>query len=458
MNLLITNARVLTLADGPRPRRGPALGRLGVLDRSDVLIEGDRIARVDASAASATAPGPDCNVIDAAGRVLMPAFVDCHTHACWAGDRLDEWELKQHGATYLELLQVGGGIMSTVRAVRDATQADLRDGLLRRLGWMLREGTTVVEVKSGYGLSTEHELKMLRAITDAGDAWAGTVVPTACIGHAIDRDAIDFINTTINETLPAVSAEFPGVTIDAYCEDGAWPLADCLRLFDRAMELGHPIRVHADQFNSLGMIPEAVRRNEAFNPGQRLPAAGAPSTPGRWLPAAGNGHHQPPPTFRSIDHLEATTPEDLRLLADSDLFGVMLPCSGFHVDGRYGDGRAFVDAKGGTGGQAASGTRDADGGGGALAIATNCNPGSAPTSSIPMAIALAVRNLGLTAAEAIAACTVNAATLLDMPDRGVIQPGAKADLVLLRWTDERQLGYEFGGNPVDTVICNGRPV
>jgi imidazolonepropionase len=450
MNLLITNARVLTLSKGARPRRGSVLGELGVLDRADVLIEGGRIARVGASADLATAPGSDCKVIDAGGRVLMPAFVDCHTHACWAGDRLDEWELKQRGATYLELLQAGGGIMATVRAVRGASQTDLRDGLLRRLGWMLREGTTVVEIKSGYGLSAEHELKMLRAITDAGDAWEGTVVPTACIGHAIDPDAVDFINTTINETLPAVSAEFPGVTIDAYCEDGAWSLADCLRLFDRAMELGHPIRVHADQFNSLGMIPEAVRRIQAPKAGRRLPAAE-------------DGLHHPPSTFRSIDHLEATTPQDLQLLAGSDLFGVMLPCSGFHVDGRYGDGRAFVDAAGSTSGQAASGIRDpggggGGGGGGALAIATNCNPGSAPTSSIPMAIALAVRNLGLTAAEAIAACTVNAATLLDMPDRGVIQPGAKADLVLLRWADERQLGYEFGGNPVDTVICNGQLV
>ena len=345
--------------------------------------------------------------IDGAGRVLMPGFVDAHTHACWAGERLDEWERKQAGATYLEILESGGGIMSTVRSVRGASEEELAAGLLRRLEWMLREGTTSVEVKSGYGLSTADELKMLRAIVAAGDAWAGHVTPTACIGHALDPevDRETFIARTIGETLDATHAEFPGIAVDAYCEQGAWRVDECVRLFERAMGLGHPVRVHADQFHALGMTEWAAEHGAL-----------------------------------SVDHLEATLPVSLVQVAVTETFGVMLPCSGFQVDGRYADGRDFVDA------------------GGALVIATNCNPGSAPTSSAPFAIALATRHLGVTAAEAICACTVNGAALLGLKDRGRVARGMRADLVLLRHEDERMRGYEFGGAPVDVVVCGGEVV
>ncbi|MEZ6243482.1 MAG: imidazolonepropionase [Phycisphaerales bacterium] len=400
-SMVLRGGRVLTMGRAPGARRGSAVGELHAIDGCDVRIEGGRVVGVGRGLE--IAPGED--IFDASGRVVMPAFVDCHTHACWAGDRLDEWEQKRRGATYLEILQSGGGIMSTVRAVRAASEAQLRDGLLARLSVMLAEGTASVEVKSGYGLSTEDELKMLRAIGAAGEAWAGTLRMTACLGHAKDPSRADFVDVTINETLEAVHDEFPDVTIDAYCEQGAWSLDECLRLFDRAFELGHDCRVHADQFNSLGMTPEAVRRS-----------------------------------FRSVDHLEATSGGDLRALAESDTFGVMLPCSGFHVDGRYADGRGFLDA------------------GGLLAIATNANPGSAPCLSMPTVVALAGRHLGLTPAEAIGACTVNAAALLGLDDRGRIAPGTFADLVILRHTDERQLAYEFGARHVDTVIVGGKVV
>ncbi len=399
MTVLIRSARVLTMA-GPRPRRGAALGDLGLLERADVLVEGERVRSVSSHPASDIPP--PTSTIEADGRVLMPAFVDGHTHACWAGARLDEWDRKRCGATYLEILAAGGGIMSTVRAVRAATEAQLADLLLERLAVMRRLGTATVEIKSGYGLSTEHELKMLRAIRRAAGEWPGTIRMTALLGHAVDPDQPGFVGRTIDETLPAVSQEFPGITVDAYCESGAWSVADCVRLFERAREFGHPIRVHADQFNSLGMIPEAVR-------------LGA----------------------RSVDHLEASTPEDLDRLAASDTFGTILPVCGFHVDGRYADGRRFVDA------------------GSLLALATNYNPGSAPSPSMPMAIALAVRHCGLSPAEAIAAATVNAAELLGMHDRGQIAPGQRADLILLRHTDERMLAYEFGDNPVDAMILGG---
>ena len=405
MSQLIRNARILTLASpaGPppgRPHRGRALGDLGVIAHGEVLVSGDRIAavgeKVDAPA--------DAEVIDANGRVLLPGFVDCHTHACWAGDRLAEWEQKLQGRTYLDILKHGGGIHATVRAVREATQKQLASGLRDRLGLMLREGTTTVEVKSGYGLTTEAELKLLRAIRRAATEWPGTVVATALLGHAFEGELEEYAKMVVKEMLPEVAREFPEITVDAFCERDAWTVEACVRLFEKARK-HHPIRVHADQFNSLGMIPEAIRL-----------------------------------LARSVDHLEAATKADLVALAASETMGVILPATGFHTDQRYTRAGFFVDQ------------------GGAVALATNCNPGSAPTHSMPFAIALAVRHCGLTPAEAIAAATVNAAAVLGLADRGRIEPGLRADLILLHHRDERQLAYELGGNPVDLVICNGQKI
>lgn len=402
MSLLFRNARVLTLAQGPFPRRGAELGNLGILPRADVLV-GDH-GRIEAVGEN-LAPRPETETIDAAGRVLMPGFIDCHTHACWAGDRLEEWEQKLRGVPYLEILARGGGIHATVHAVREATRKQLAANLKSRLELMLRSGTTTVEVKSGYGLTTEAELKMLHAIQRAANEWPGTIVPTALLGHATEGDPAEFTREVVRETLPAVWHEFPGITVDAYCEKNAWPVEACVRLFERARKHGLPIRVHADQFTSLGMIPEALRLHAT-----------------------------------SIDHLEAATAEDLAALAQSHTFGVLLPITGFQTNGRYARGRKLVSL------------------GGAVAIATNCNPGTAPSHSMPLAIALAVRFCGLTPAEAICAATANAAALLGLRDRGIIAPDQRADLVLLRHRDERLLAYEVGDNPVDLVVCNGRIV
>ena len=389
MSLVVRAARVVTGDPAEPPRL------------ADVAVAFDRIAAV-------TPPGHGGDaetVIEAEGRVLMPAFVDAHTHAIWAGSRVDEWERRRRGESYLDILRAGGGIMATVRAVRAASEAELADGLLGRLRTMLREGTATVEVKSGYGLTTADELKLLRAIDTAARRFPGTVVPTALLGHAIDPDTAGFVDVVVEETLPAVHAAFPHVAVDAFIEDGAWSVADARRLLESAHALGHPLRIHADQFHRLGGLALAVE-------------LGA----------------------RSADHLEASTAADLVALARSATFGVMLPSSGFHLDDRYADGRSFLDA------------------GGKLALASNYNPGSSPTSSMPLVIALAVRKLGLDVAEAIAATTSAPAALLGLPDRGRVAPGARADLVLLRHHDERLLAYELGGNPVDLVICAGQAI
>lgn len=399
MSLLIRNARLLTLAAGDVPRRGPALGNLAIVPRGDVLVVDGKIGAVGEN----LTPPEGAEVIDAAGRVVLPGFVDCHTHACWAGDRLGEWEQKLRGVPYPEIIAAGGGVPATVRAVREATRKQLAANLKTQLDLMLRAGTTTVEVKSGYGLTTEAELKMLHAIQRAANEWSGTVVPTALLGHAIEGDAVDYTRMVVREMLPAVWHEFPGITIDAYCEKSAWPVEACVRLFERARKHGLPVRVHADQFNSLGMIPEALRLHAT-----------------------------------SVDHLEATTPEELAALAATHTFGVLLPITGFQTNGRYARARKFIEL------------------GGAVALATDCNPGTAPSHSMPLAVALAVRACRLTPAEAIAACTVNAAALLGLRDRGTIAPGQRADLIMLRHRDERMLAYELGDNPVDLVLSGGR--
>jgi imidazolonepropionase len=408
MSLLIRNARILTLApsSGQAPavagrfRRGRALGDLGILAAGDVLVTDGKISAVGAKA---EAPA-GVEIIEANGRVLMPGFVDCHTHACWAGDRLAEWEQKLSGMSYLEILKAGGGIHATVRAVREATKKQLAAGLKTRLELMLREGTTTVEIKSGYGLNTEAELKMLRAIVRAGGEWPGTIVPTALLGHAFEGDLDEYARMVVKEMLPEVSREFPDIAVDAYCEKGAWSVEACVKFFEKAHR-HHPIRVHTDQFSSLGMIPEAIRLHA-----------------------------------RSVDHLEAASKADLLALAQAETCGVILPCTGLHTDQRYARAGFFVDA------------------GGAVALATNCNPGTAPTHSMPLAIALAVRFCGLTPAEAIVAATVNGAAVLGLKDRGTIETGQRADLILLRHKDERLLAYEMGGNPVDVVVCAGQLV
>ncbi|MBI1189580.1 MAG: imidazolonepropionase [Tepidisphaera sp.] len=400
MNTLIHNAKVVT----PKAPlgRGSAFGALTIMPGMDVEISNGLIAAIRPTDVTSKSPpsGYD-DVVNAHGCVLLPGFVDCHTHACWVGDRLDEWEQKLRGVPYLDILAKGGGIMSTVRAVRQSPAQSLMGHLLWRIAEMQRTGTTAAEVKSGYGLSTHEELKMLRAIRGAASKWPGTLRMTALLGHAIDPDIPDFVERTIRETLPAVHAEFPDVTIDAFLEHGAWSLDQTTRLLDKALDLGHPVRLHADQFNSLGGIPLAIRL-----------------------------------AARSVDHLEASTPADLAALGASSTIGVGLPICGLHLDNRYANLRAVLDA------------------GGQVAIATNFNPGSAPSGSMPLAIAAAVRHCGLTPHEAIVASTLGGTAVLGLPDRGRLEVGLPADAVLLGVRDERELAYQLGSPIIRRVFIS----
>lgn len=414
MNVLLTNVRVVTPTDTPGPRRGRAMELLYVMDEADVLVRDGTIVAVEPASAKVALSREvpkGVHVIDGQGRVLMPGFVDCHTHACWGGSRLDEWQMKLNGATYQQIMASGGGIMSTVRATRAATREELGAMLTTRLRTMLRLGTTSVEVKSGYGLSLEHESKMLGAIADASRSdGVPHVTPTALLGHALDSEVADFVEQTTRRTLHEIATHHRRgdggpLAVDAYCEKGAWSVEDCLALFAAAKARSMPVRVHTDQFNALGMVQEAISLGAV-----------------------------------SCDHLEASGKAEFEALGKAETMAVILPACGFHLDGRYANGRALLDS------------------GAALAMATNCNPGSAPTMSMPMIIALAIRFCGLRVPEAIHAVTINAAAVLGLRDRGAIAPGMRADMVLLRHRDERELAYEFGGDPVDAVIAHGRVV
>lgn len=406
-DLVIANARIVTCA-GPAVRRGAAMRDLGIIDRGHVVIDAGRITSIE------TGPVPSAaSFIDAAGRVLMPGLIDCHTHACWAGDRLDEWEQRRAGVPYLEILAKGGGIMSTVRGVRAASRDDLVAGIIERARQASSRGTTTLEIKSGYGLTLEAERTMLEAVREAAERLADRlrILPTALLGHAIDPDRPDFVEEVVNATLPAISTAFPGITIDAYCEQGAWSLEAVRRLFDAAARLGHPRRLHADQFNDLGSLHAAASLE-----------------------------------LRSVDHLEASTPAGLAALAASwdqgrGCVGVGLPLCGVHMaDGRFAPLRTLIDL------------------GGACAVATNCNPGSAPCISMPLALAMAVRHCGLTPGEAIVAGTVNAAHVLGRSDIGRLMPDMRADAILLRHRDERSLVHDLDADHVACVIFSGQPI
>jgi len=402
-NFIIVNARILTLAGGNTPRRQDEMSDLGIIEIGHILVRNGNIVHVGEGIPDEDLikENEDIPVVDASGRIVMPSFVDCHTHSCWAGSRLDEFEMGLRGVPYLEILKDGGGIMSTVRAVRDATQEELSEELLGRMGLMASLGTTTLEIKSGYGLTTADELKMLRAIHDASLNVPQMIVGTFLGAHAIDPDQKNFTEIVINETLPAIAQEFPGITCDAYCEKGSWSVEETVALFNRAIELDCPIRAHVDQFNPLGMLTKAVDMG-----------------------------------VRTVDHLETSTDEELKHLASSDTIAVLLPATGFCLYDTYARGREIIDF------------------GCAVAIASNYNPGSAPCPSMPFTISLACRRLGFTPAEAITASTFNAACALRLQDRiGSIEVGKQADIQLLDCYDERELAWHVAaGSPLLVAI------
>jgi imidazolonepropionase len=411
--MLIHNAsQLLTLAGGPQ--RGRELGRLGLILDGAVLIQDEKITAVGASRElrAAYPKEPD---LDAGGRVVMPGFVDPHTHAIWVGDRSAEFELRLQGKSYLEILAEGGGILSTVRASRTGSLEKLMSETRPRLWSMFTCGTTTAEVKTGYGLRTAAELRMLQALLALDKEGPLEIVPTFLGAHAIAPEfrerPEDYAALISNTMLPILKEWWPHQApyhempfVDVFCETGAFTLEQSAKILTRASELGFPLKIHADEFDNLG--------------GAKLAAE---------LGAV------------SADHLVKTSAEDIQALARSNTVAVALPCTPFGLAERdYTPAQAILDA------------------GGLLAIATDLNPGTAWCENMQFALALACRYMRLTPAQAIAAATINAAAAIGRADRlGSLEPGKQADLLILSAPDYRHLGYRFGINLVQTVIKKG---
>ncbi len=410
--LIIHASQLLTLTE--QPQRGTHLGHLGIIPDGAVHIVDEYIAEVGPSV-DLLAAHPHEPLLDAGGRVVMPGFVDPHTHLLWAGDRAAEFEMRLQGKTYLEILQAGGGILSTVRATRAASVQALVEENRPRLQRALAHGTTTIEVKTGYGLETQAELRMLAAILQLDAELPLEIIPTFLGAHAIPPEwranPEGYTDHLCGEMLPAVASWWtehasgrPLPFVDVFCETGAFTLKQSRRILEKAKSLGFPLKIHADEFDNLGGAALAAELGAV-----------------------------------SADHLVATSEQDIKALAASDTVAVGLPCTPFGLaEARYTPAQDILSADG------------------LLALATDCNPGTAWCESMQFAIALGCRYMKLTPAQAIVAATINAAAAIGRSDQlGSLSTGKQADLLILNVSDYRHLGYRFGTNLVETVIKKG---
>ena len=396
--LLVRDIAQLATPSGTHaPLRGPSLGEVDVLEDAFVLCVDGLVSAVG-QMRELPDLGSDVDVLDARGLSAVPGLVDCHTHACFGGDRVEEFSLRAAGGSYEELHAAGGGILSTVRATREAGREGLREALRRHRGWMLAAGTTTFEAKSGYGLDRATEIASLEVIREEGG------IPTFLGAHTVPPefdDADAYLDFLLVEVLPA-AAEVAEAA-DVFVERGAFDVRQARRYLQACREAGLALRLHGDQFTELGAVPLAVE-------------VGA----------------------RSVDHLEATGEAGIGTLSASDVVGVLLPASALFLDRPMPQARPMVDA------------------GGAIALATDFNPGSAFCESLPLVCSLACTQLHLSPAEALSACTVNAAHVLGRADRiGRLTAGFAADLVLLDAPDWRYLAYHLAGPVVAAVVLGG---
>lgn len=409
-DLIIKNAAQVVTCATEQPKRGKAMLDIGIIHNGAVVIHEGKIIAVDETEAILAHYRAD-RVLDATGKTICPGFVDPHTHVVYAGNRLDEFEMRIKGATYMEIMAAGGGIIHTMQAVRQASVDDLVAETRPRLDTMLRHGTTTVEIKSGYGLDTESELKMLQAIEILDRIHPIDIVPTFLGAHAIPPGltAEAYTEQIIHEMIPAVMAwfnhsHFEQLYIDVFCEENAFNPKQTERILRAGKTAGMGVKAHVDEFNALGGLDIALRLGAV-----------------------------------SVDHLDVTPLDEIKRLAQTDTVGVVIPTVNFNLGStQFANARAIIDT------------------GGILALTTDINPGSAPCPSMPFVMALACRYQRLLPAEALNASTINAAYSIGMGDRvGSIQVGKQADLLILNTRDYRHLMYEFGGNLVQTIIKNG---
>lgn len=418
-DLIIHNAgQLVTCASGGKPKRGRAMRDVGIVENGAVAVANGKFIGVGSSSDILNSFDA-IESIDAGGTVVCPGFVDPHTHIVFAGDRLNEFELKIKGAEYLEILAAGGGIISTVRSTREATVENLTQQSLKRLDKMLACGTTTCEIKTGYGLDTETELKMLAVIEELDRTHAIDIVPTFLAAHAVPSEFKEqpekYVNLICDTMLSSAWKWFVGSTFhgrtpfycDVFCENGAFSLAQSKKVLETAKSMGFRLKAHVDQFNNVGGSRMAVDLGAV-----------------------------------SIDHLDAISDEEISMLAASGTIGTVIPTENFNAGKtKFADARKLMDS------------------GCVVALSTDYNPGSAPCPSVPMAMAIACRYQKLLPAETLNAATLNAAFAIGMDKtHGSIEVGKQADLLLIDAKDFRTIANEFGGNLLNSAYKNGKLV
>ncbi|HWS24223.1 MAG TPA: imidazolonepropionase [Anaerolineales bacterium] len=414
-SLIINSSAIHTCAGAGRAKKGAEMLELGTIHGGAIAIRDGVIIEVGPQSELRLRYDPE-KVIDAQGGSICPGFVDPHTHIVYAGDRISEFEQRISGKTYMEIMALGGGIMSTARSVRSASLDEIVSESLSRTEAMFLNGVTTMEVKTGYGLDTTNELKLLNAIRLLAERTPITIIPTFLGAHAVPTEykhrPADYVDLVINEMLPHAwkwylrSAFYPDTPFfcDVFCEQNAFTAEQTDRIFSKAVDLGFKIKLHTDEFTDIGGMDIALKYHAT-----------------------------------SVDHLDVTSEQGQTKLANSESIGVILPGVNFNLGSlHFADGRSLIDK------------------GCAIALSTDINPGSSPTPSIPLIMAIASRYQKLMPAEVLNACTINAAFAVGLGKRvGSLETGKQADLLILAVDDYRKLVYEFGRDHIRVVIKNG---